>query len=142
MTERLDDLLDDPDVPEESVTFQFVRARGAGGQHVNKVSTAVQLRLSLGRTTLPEPVKARLRRLAGSRLTTTDEVLIFADSHRSQLRNKESALERAAKLLAAARTTPKKRLTTKPSRTQKRARLDTKKRQGETKKLRGRPRLD
>jgi len=142
VTEPLDGLLNDPDVPEESVTFQFVRARGAGGQHVNKVSTAVQLRLSLGRTTLPEPVKARLRRLAGSRLTATDEVLIFADGYRSQRRNKEDALERAAGLIATARTAPKTRLATRPSRNQKQARLETKKRQGETKKLRGRPRLD
>lgn len=132
----------DPDVPEEALTFQFVRARGAGGQHVNKVSSAVQLRLNLRQTTLPEGVKARLRRLAGSRLTGQDEVLIFADSHRSQLRNKETALERLGQLVAAARVVPKKRVATRPSRAQKQARLATKKRQGEAKKLRGKPRLD
>ncbi len=141
MTDASDEL-PDPDVPEEAVTFQFVRARGAGGQHVNKVSSAVQLRLSLGRTTLPEAVKARLRRLAGSRLTGQDEVLIFADGYRSQLRNREAALARLAELVSAARTAPKKRVATKPSRAQKQARLHTKKRQGETKKLRGKPRLD
>lgn len=132
----------DADVPDEALTFQFVRARGAGGQHVNKVSTAVQLRLNLCQTTLPEGVKSRLRRLAGSRLTGQDEILIFADSHRSQLRNKETALERLAALVASARVAPKKRVVTRPSRAQKQARLATKKRQGEAKKLRGKPRLD
>ncbi|TNF83218.1 MAG: aminoacyl-tRNA hydrolase [Gammaproteobacteria bacterium] len=132
----------DPDVPSAAVTWQHARARGAGGQHVNKVATAVQLRVQLGRTRLPETVKARLRKLAGTKLTATDEVLIFADRHRSQLRNKEAATERFQALLGQARKVDKRRVATRPSRSQKKARLDRKKRQGQTKKLRGKPTLD
>lgn len=132
----------DPNVPDSALDYQFVRARGTGGQHVNKVSTAVQLKVQLARTSLPEPVKARLRKLAGSRLTSADEVLIFADRYRSQLRNKEEATERFLALLESARRTDKKRVATRPSRAQKKARLDRKKRQGTTKKLRGRPPLE
>lgn len=132
----------DPNVPDSALDYQFVRARGTGGQHVNKVSTAVQLKVQLARTSLSEPVKARLRKLAGSRLTSADEVLIFADRYRSQLRNKEEATERFLMLLESARRTDKKRVATRPSRAQKKARLDRKKRQGTTKKLRGRPPLE
>ena len=132
----------DPAVPASALDYQFVRARGTGGQHVNKVSTAVQLKVHLGRTRLPAPVKARLRKLAGSRLTSQDEVLIFADRYRSQLRNKEDAAERFLELLEDARKTDKRRVATRPSRAQKNARINSKKRQGHTKKLRGRPQLD
>ncbi len=78
-------------------------------------------------------MKARLRLLAGTRLTSHDEVLIFADRHRSQLRNKEDATERFFELLQTARRTDKRRIATRPSRGQKRARMDSKKRQGKTK---------
>lgn len=132
----------DPQIPASALDVQFVRARGAGGQHVNKASTAVQLRVHLGRTGLSEPVKARLRKLAGTRLTGQDEVVIFADRTRSQLKNREAATRRFLDLLAQARTPEKKRVATRPSRSQKKARLDTKKRQGQTKKLRGRPPVD
>lgn len=132
----------DPDLPDSALSYQFVRARGTGGQHVNKVSTAVQLRVYLGRTRLPEAVKARLRKLAGSKLTSNDEVLIFADRYRSQLRNKEDATERLLDLLGAARRIDKRRIATRPSKSKVRARLDRKKNQGKTKKLRGRPSLD
>ena len=132
----------DPQIPASALEFQFVRARGAGGQHVNKTSSAVQLRVHLGRTRLPESVKARLRKLAGSRLTGQDQVVIFADRSRSQLANREDATGRFLDLLEQARTPDKKRIATRPSRSQKKARLDNKKRQGQTKKLRGRPPVD
>ncbi len=132
----------DPEVPAAALSWQHARSRGAGGQHVNKVSTAVQLRVYLAQTRLPEPVKARLRKLAGARLTAADEVLIFADRHRSQVRNKDAATERFLELLTQARQVDKRRVATRPSRSQKRARLDRKKRQGQTKKLRGKPNLD
>jgi len=132
----------DPEVPGDALTFNFVRSGGPGGQHVNKVATAVQLKVQLGRTQLPEPVKARLRKLAGSRLSGHDEVSIFADRHRSQLRNKEDALERWAEMLEKARIVPKRRIATRPSRTQKKVRMDRKTKQGRTKKLRGKPQLD
>ncbi len=132
----------DPELPDSALDYQFVRARGTGGQHVNKVSTAVQLRVHLGRTLLPEPVKARLRKLAGSKLTSQDEVLIFADRYRSQLRNKEDAGERFLELLTSARQPEKRRIATRPSKGKIKARLDRKKQQGQTKKLRGKPSFD
>jgi ribosome-associated protein len=132
----------DPRVPDDALVLSFVRSGGPGGQHVNKVASAVQLRVLLGRTTLPEPVKSRLRKLAGSRLSGADEILIFADRHRSQLRNREDALARWNALLTEASQTPRRRVATQPSRRQKQTRLDDKKRQGDTKRMRRRPPLD
>ena len=132
----------DADIPEHAVTLRFVHSSGPGGQHVNKVSTAVQLRLRLGHTSLPESVKARLRALAGHKLTKQDELIINAERYRSQLRNKEDAYARLDELVAAARTRRKSRVPTRPSAGSVRARLNTKKQKGKHKPNRRKPALD
>jgi ribosome-associated protein len=130
-------------IPDGDLTYAFVRASGPGGQNVNKVSSAVQLRFDMeGSTALSEPVKNRLRVLAGRRLTDDGAILIIARNQRSQEHNRREALERLADLVQRALVVPKTRRATKPTRASKERRLEGKTRQQQTKRQRSRVRWD
>jgi ribosome-associated protein len=121
----------------------FVRAAGPGGQHVNKTSSAVQLRFDVRRSpSLPDDVRQRLERLAGRRLTQDGVLVLVAQGERSQKRNREEVLARLIELVRAAARRPTPRKKTRPSQASKRRRLDDKKKHGTLKSLRGRPSVD
>lgn len=123
---------------EDELQFRFVLASGPGGQNVNKVATAVQLRFDAARSRcLPDEVRTRLLALAGSRATKEGEVLITARRFRTQERNREDAVERLVTLIRRAAARPRPRRKTRPSRAAKQRRLDTKRRQKEKKRRRG-----
>jgi ribosome-associated protein len=116
----------------------FIRSSGPGGQHVNKVSTAVELRYDVARSAMPEDVTVRLRQLAGSRMTADGVLIVQAREHRTQAGNREAARQRLEDLVERASRRPRRRRATRPSAAARERRLTEKKRRGAAKRGRGR----
>lgn len=128
---------------EAELDIKAARASGPGGQHVNKTSSAIELRFDVANSpSLAEDVKARLTRIAGSRMTLDGELLIFAQTHRSQEMNRQDAIGRLVALIQKAAEAPKPRKRTRPTKASKERRLAAKTRRSGVKAMRGRPEQD
>jgi ribosome-associated protein len=133
---------EDIEIPEEALSETFLAATGPGGQNVNKVATAVQLRVDLFRLGLHPDVYERLKTIGGSRVTGGGELLITARRFRTQDANRTDARARLAEMIAAAHIAPRKRKATRPSRAAKAARVDKKKQRSAVKQARGKVTFD
>jgi len=127
-------------IDEKEIQEDFIRSSGPGGQNVNKLSTAVQLRFNVDYSpSIPDKVKNRLRSLAGSRLNSSGDLIITAQRFRTQERNRQDALDRLVDLIRQATIEPKKRKTTKPSKASEKKRLEAKQQRGKLKQMRKSP---